>query len=97
MLVRENRSAEFQILRVSPNDSVRNVGFDASPVNSFSFHHAFHQLPARIHPAITLYRRLLEGGFTIERHSALDAMIPLPEIETSLSLADLYERVQFTP
>ena len=48
-------------------------------------------------PAITLHRRLLEGGFTIERHSGLDAIVPLPEIEASLSLADLYERVEFAP
>ncbi len=46
-------------------------------------------------PAVTLHRRLPEGGFTIERHSGLDAIIPLPEIEASLSLADLYERVEF--
>ncbi len=45
--------------------------------------------------AVTLHRRLPEGGFTIERHSGLDAIIPLPGIEASLSLADLYERVEF--
>ncbi|MGL4399215.1 MAG: Uma2 family endonuclease [Luteolibacter sp.] len=48
-------------------------------------------------PAVTLHRRLPEGGFAIERHSGLDAIIPLPEIEASLSLADLYERVEFAP
>ena len=46
-------------------------------------------------PVVTLHRRLPEGGFTIERHSGLDAIIPLPEIEASLSLSDLYERVEF--
>lgn len=48
-------------------------------------------------PAVTLHRRLPEGGFTIERHSGLDAIIPLPEIEASLSLAGIYERVEFAP
>jgi hypothetical protein len=42
-------------------------------------------------PAVTLHRRLPEGGFTIERHTGLDAMIPLPEIEASLSLTGIYE------
>jgi Uma2 family endonuclease len=48
-------------------------------------------------PAVTLHRRLPEGGFTIERHRGLDAIIPLPEVEASLSLADLYERIEFAP
>lgn len=46
-------------------------------------------------PSVTLYRRLPEGGFTTERHAGLEATIPLPEIETSLSLAELYENVDF--
>lgn len=46
-------------------------------------------------PSVTLYRRMPEGGFAIERHVGLDAIIPLPEIEANLSLADLYERVEF--
>jgi Uma2 family endonuclease len=46
-------------------------------------------------PAVTLHRRLPEGGFTMEHHDGLDAIIPLPEIEASLTLADLYERVEF--
>ncbi len=46
-------------------------------------------------PSVTLHRRLQEGGFAIERHSGLDAVIPLPEIEASLLLADIYERVGF--
>lgn len=40
---------------------------------------------------VTLHRRQPEGEFGIE------AVIPLPEIEASLSLADVYERVEFTP
>lgn len=48
-------------------------------------------------PAVNLHRRLPEAGFTIERHSGLDAFIPLPEIDASLSLADPYERVEFAP
>lgn len=46
-------------------------------------------------PSVTLHRRVAEGGFTIERHTGLDATIPLPEIAAALSLADLYERVEF--
>lgn len=46
-------------------------------------------------PSVTLHRRLPEGGFGIERHTGLDAIILLPEIEASLSVADLYERVEF--
>ncbi len=45
-------------------------------------------------PFVTLYRRKPEGGFSSESHTGLDAIIPLPEIEASLSLADLYERVE---
>ncbi len=46
-------------------------------------------------PSVTLYRRVAEGGFTTERHTGLDATISLSEIDTKLSLADLYERVEF--
>ena len=46
-------------------------------------------------PSVTLHRRVAEGGFTIERHTGIDTVIPLPEIDASLSLADLYERVEF--
>ena len=46
-------------------------------------------------PAVTLHRRLPEGGFAIECYTGLDATILLPEIDASLSLADLYERVVF--
>jgi len=46
-------------------------------------------------PSVTLYRRMAEGGFTTERHTGLAAAIQLSEIGTRLSLADLYERVEF--
>lgn len=46
-------------------------------------------------PAVTLYRRMPEGGFSIERHTGIDATIQFPEIDAALSLADLYERVEF--
>ncbi len=46
-------------------------------------------------PSVTLYRRREEGGFVIENHTGLDATISLPEIETSLSLAEIYERLAF--
>lgn len=45
--------------------------------------------------SVTLHRRAPEGGFSIERHNGLDAVVPLPEIDASLALADLYERVEF--
>lgn len=48
-------------------------------------------------PSVTLHRRLPEGGFAIERHAGIDAIIALPEIDASLSLADIYERVEFSP
>jgi Uma2 family endonuclease len=43
---------------------------------------------------VTLYRRKPEGGFAMECHTGLDAIIPLPEIEASLPLAALYERAE---
>ena len=45
-------------------------------------------------PMVTLHRRKPEGGFAIEHHSGMDAVIPLPEIEGNLPLAALYERVE---
>ena len=47
-------------------------------------------------PAVILHRRKSEGGFAVEAHSGLDAVIPLPEIEASLPLAELYEQVEFS-
>jgi Uma2 family endonuclease len=46
-------------------------------------------------PSITLHRAKAEGGFACENHSGPDAIIPLPEIETTLSLAEVYERITF--
>lgn len=46
-------------------------------------------------PAVTIYRRKPEGGFAAELHSGLESVIPLPEIDAALPLAELYERVAF--
>lgn len=46
--------------------------------------------------SVTLHRRKPEGGFAIEHHAGLDSVIALPEIEATLALADLYERVELT-
>lgn len=43
-------------------------------------------------PVVTVYRRKAEGGFAVELHAGLDAVVPLPEVEASLTLAGLYER-----
>ena len=48
-------------------------------------------------PAVTVYRRQAEGGFAFEYYDSLDETIALPEIDASLPLADLYERVEFAP
>lgn len=45
-------------------------------------------------PLVILHRRKPEGGFAIEAHTGLDAVIPLSEIDASLPLAALYERVE---
>jgi Uma2 family endonuclease len=49
------------------------------------------------HPAVTVHRRKPEGGFALEYHSGPDSTIPLPEIDATLPLAELYERVEFAP
>lgn len=46
-------------------------------------------------PSVTVYRRVPEGGFTIERHAGPDAAIDLPEIGVTLPLPDLYDSVEF--
>jgi len=46
-------------------------------------------------PSVTLYRRKPEGGFSCELYEGLDSVVPLPEIEAELGLAELYERVVF--
>jgi len=43
-------------------------------------------------PEVTVYRRKPEGGFANEAYSGLEAVIPLPEIEAALPLAELYQR-----
>ena len=45
-------------------------------------------------PFVILHRRKPEGGFAIESHIGLDAVIPLLEIDASLPLAALYERIE---
>ena len=44
--------------------------------------------------AAIVYRRV-DSGFDREMYLGLEAVIPLPEIECALSLADLYENVEF--
>jgi Uma2 family endonuclease len=45
---------------------------------------------------IVVYRRS-ETGFVREVYVGLGIVVPLPEIETELPLADVYDRVAFTP
>jgi len=45
--------------------------------------------------AALVYRRADEG-FTRESYEGLEAVVPLPEIECSLSLAEVYAQVDFT-
>jgi len=40
--------------------------------------------------AVTVHRRTPAGGFAVEYHAGTDAVIPLPEIDAELALADLY-------
>ena len=47
-------------------------------------------------PAVTAYRRT-EQGFVRQVYEGLAAVVPLPEIETELPLAEVYERVEFAP
>ena len=46
-------------------------------------------------PYVLAYRRGADGGFTAEEWQGLDGVIPLPEIEAELALADLYDRIAF--
>lgn len=43
-------------------------------------------------PAVLVHRRRTDGGFTVETHEGIDAVIPLPEIGAEMPLALLYER-----
>ncbi len=44
---------------------------------------------------VVAYRRRPEGGFSAELYKGLEEVIALSEIEAELSLAELYERVDF--
>ncbi len=46
--------------------------------------------------AVVLHRRT-EQGFVREVYVGLDAVLPLPEIETELPLAEIYDGVVFSP
>jgi Uma2 family endonuclease len=46
-------------------------------------------------PRVIVCRRQPDGQFSEELYEGLDATIPLPAIEVSLSVGELYERVQF--
>lgn len=45
--------------------------------------------------ALIVHRRKADGGFAREDYAGLDAAVPLPEIECSLPLAEVYEGVAF--
>jgi len=47
-------------------------------------------------PAVVAYRRTATG-FVREVYEGLDAVVPLPEIEARLPLAEVYEAVTFAP
>ncbi len=46
-------------------------------------------------PRVLVYRRKPTGGFECEEHTGPGAVIPLPEIESELPLAEIYERISF--
>jgi Uma2 family endonuclease len=46
--------------------------------------------------AVVVYRRT-EQGFVREVYEGLDAVLPLPEIDVELPLAEIYEAVEFMP
>lgn len=43
----------------------------------------------------TVHRRGPSGGFVREEYAGLDAVIPLPEVEITLPLAEVYEGLEF--
>ena len=43
----------------------------------------------------TVHRRKPEGGFEVGNFKGMEEVIPLPEIDAALSLAELYERVDW--
>ena len=44
---------------------------------------------------VTVYRRTAEGGVRAELYEGLEEVILLPEVEAEISLAEIYERVEF--
>lgn len=46
-------------------------------------------------PRVAVYRRQSEGAFAREDYSGLETLIPLPEIEADLPLAEFYEGIEF--
>ncbi len=47
-------------------------------------------------PEVVVHRRT-DAGFVCEVYKGLDAVVPLPEIETELPLAEVFEDVEFSP
>ncbi len=46
-------------------------------------------------PALIVHRREADGGFFREDYAGLDAVVLLPEIDSVLPLAEVYEGVEF--
>jgi Uma2 family endonuclease len=46
-------------------------------------------------PALIVHRRATDGGFVREDYTGLDAVVSLPEIDSVLPLAEVYEAVEF--
>jgi len=47
-------------------------------------------------PKVVIYRRT-DDGFVPEVYEGMDAVVPLPEIDTELPLAEIFEGVNFQP
>jgi Uma2 family endonuclease len=47
-------------------------------------------------PAVVVFRRT-EHGFVREVYEGLEAVVPLPEVEIDLPLAEIYDAVEFVP
>jgi Uma2 family endonuclease len=45
-------------------------------------------------PALVVHRRGTDGGFVREDHAGINAVVPLPEIDSALPLAEVYEGVE---
>jgi Uma2 family endonuclease len=46
-------------------------------------------------PSVVAHRRGVSGEFAREEYAGIDALVPLPEIEIELPLAEVYERIEF--